>query len=72
MTDFTKDLMKILKEVDSDMTKQNRYHYKQQIVKILNKDKEQNLIFKLLEKISEQQDEIDELKCCMKARSKHK
>jgi hypothetical protein len=72
MTSLTKEFMKILKEVDSDMTYSMRSHYKKQFEEIVEGDKEQNLIFKLLEKISEQEDELEELKTENKAMKKYR
>ena len=52
MSELTKEFMKILKEVDPNMSDRMRSHYKKQIVT------EKGLIFKLLMEISDKNDII--------------
>jgi len=59
--DSVKDYMKTLKDVDPKLSDRMRSHYKKQIVEILSKDREENLVYKLLGKIEELKDEKQEL-----------
>lgn len=62
-----KDYMKIIKEVDSNLSDRMRSHYKKQIMEILSEEEEfrnknENLVYKLLGKLTELQDKNKELK----------
>ena len=62
-----KDYMKIIKEVDSNLSDRMRSHYKKQIMEILSDEEEfrntnENLVYKLLAKVSELQDKNEEQK----------
>lgn len=62
-----KDYMKIIKEVDSNLSDRMRSHYKKQIMEILSEEEEfrnknENLVYKLLGKLAELQDKNKELK----------
>jgi len=61
-----KDYMKIIKEVDSNLSDRMRSHYKKQIMEILSEEEEfrnknENLVYKLLGKIEELKGDIQEL-----------
>lgn len=57
-----KDYMKIIKQVDPNLSDRMRSHYKKQIVEILQQEKDQNLLYKLLGRIEEIEGEKEELK----------
>ena len=59
--DSVKDYMKVLKDVDPNLSDRMRSYYKKQFIEILLKDKEENLVYKLLGKIEELKGEIQEL-----------
>ena len=56
-----KDYMKVLKDVDPNLSDRMRSYYKKQFIEILLKDKEENLVYKLLGKIEELKGDIQEL-----------
>ena len=56
-----KDYMNVLKDVDPNLSDRMRSYYKKQIVEILSKEREENLVYKLLGKIEEIKGTIDEL-----------
>ena len=56
-----KDYMKVLKDVDPNLSDRMRSYYKKQFVEILSKEREENLIYKLLGKIEELKGDNKEL-----------
>ena len=62
-----KDYMKVLKDVDPNLSDRMRSYYKKQIMEILSNEVEfrnvnENLVYKLLGKIEELKGDIQELK----------
>ena len=55
------DYMKVLKDVDPNLSDRMRSYYKKQFVEILLNDREENLVYKLLGKIEELKGDIKEL-----------
>ena len=56
-----KDYMKVLKDVDPNLSDRMRSYYKKQFIEILLNDKEENLVYKLLGKIEELKGDNQEL-----------
>lgn len=56
-----KDYMKVLKDVDPNLSDRMRSYYKKQFVEILLKKREENLVYKLLGKIEELKGDNQEL-----------
>jgi len=56
-----KDYMKVLKDVDPNLSDRMRSYYKKQFVEILSNQREENLIYKLLGKIEELKGDNKEL-----------
>lgn len=56
-----KDYMKVLKDVDPNLSDRMRSYYKKQFVEILLNDREENLVYKLLGKIEELKGDVKEL-----------
>jgi len=55
---IVKDYLDTIKNLDPDMSKQMKYHYKKQFIQITEGESSENLLFKLCKKISDLEDEV--------------
>jgi len=55
---IVKDYLDTITEIDPDMSKQMKSHYKKQFVEITEGEKGENLLFKLCKKISDLENEV--------------
>ena len=55
---IVKDYLDTIKNLDPDMSKQMKSHYKKQFIQITEGESSENLLFKLCKKISDLEDEV--------------
>ena len=55
---IVKDYLDTIMNLDPDMSKQMKSHYKKQFIKITEGETSENLVFKLCKKISDLEDEV--------------